>query len=448
MDALSGEAKKMPRGIGWPFLSDVKRDKIARMCSTGWRVRLQRRRVHDEKMLMDVDVELPEQQIFDMLQQSLANETPHRFAIPVGFSFDLNRLIILDSVLSIRNLSPKDSSPSLAQWRLQSLGRGFFIRFRREDSVFHTEFSPNASAFAFVSAARNPGVIDYKTIQIWSNVAADEDWPLFECKGEVLASGMRAHDGNPKEIFAFHPSLPLIAYCAWRSVVIWKYNEGMCRCQAKFHRQAHFSGHFPFNSWIGDIDSYSVEQVEIKTALDKTPASIWFSADGKYVQYMWFDYDIKELMTSCPSSSSSLDYKASDNFSVGSRLSTTGVDLRPRTGDLGMDLFSNFGYTSSSALVAHKATPMTITGDGAVVNGPSTLLHLPRLQQEDQTNVSRLPSKDSDEWFLSMWNKSAQPSYSIYDHQPRHLPSIIYRRQQSISNVDGCSHEPKRRRLQ
>ena len=227
MDALSGEATGFSKGCRWPFPSKSERDRIAHVCSAGWRVRLQRRRVHDKKMLMDIDVAVPEQQIFNMLQQSLASKTPHRFAVPVCFSSDLNRLVILDSILSTRNVSPEESSASVTQCRLQCLGRNFFIQNQRQDSTLTIKFAPNASAFAFVSASRNPGKINYKKIQVWSNVAADDDWPRFEYKGEVLATGMRPDGVISRELFAFHPLLPLLAYCEWRSIMIWKYNESM-----------------------------------------------------------------------------------------------------------------------------------------------------------------------------------------------------------------------------
>ncbi|KAH0559610.1 hypothetical protein GP486_003875 [Trichoglossum hirsutum] len=51
------------------FLSDEEKQRLAKVCSSGWKVRYQRRNVINEEILMDFEVDLPERQVFQMLQQ-------------------------------------------------------------------------------------------------------------------------------------------------------------------------------------------------------------------------------------------------------------------------------------------------------------------------------------------------------------------------------------------
>jgi hypothetical protein len=47
-----------------------------------------------------------------------------------------------------------------------------------------------------------------------------------------------------------------------------------------------------------------------------------------------------------------------------------------------------------------------------------------------------------------VWNKTAKDSYSIFDYQTPHLPSIIYRKQDTIREIgEKLYPEAKRRRI-
>jgi hypothetical protein len=43
----------------------------------------------------------------------------------------------------------------------------------------------------------------------------------------------------------------------------------------------------------------------------------------------------------------------------------------------------------------------------------------------------------NDKWVRMVWNEDVQDTYSIHDYPSPHLPSIIYRRQGTIEDVDG-----------
>lgn len=102
------------------------------------------------------------------------------------------------------------------------------------------------------------------------------------------------------------------------------------------------------------------------------------------------------------------------------------------------------GTGSTSMLINHRTTTQKATDEGAVVVGSQLLAHLPRLQQGEETYISLLPSAENDKWVRLVWNKAAQNTYSIYDHQTPHLPSVIRRRQGTIEKYsDGSAKRPR-----
>ncbi|KAH0559609.1 hypothetical protein GP486_003874 [Trichoglossum hirsutum] len=97
---------------------------------------------------------------------------------------------------------------------------------------------------------------------------------------------------------------------------------------------------------------------------------------------------------------------------------------------------------STSTLINYRTTTQQVTHGGAVVVGSQLLTHLPRLRQGEETHISLLPCAENDEWVRIVWNKAAQNTYSIYDYQTPHLPSIIYRRQ---GTIERCSNQSAKR---
>jgi hypothetical protein len=103
---------------------------------------------------------------------------------------------------------------------------------------------------------------------------------------------------------------------------------------------------------------------------------------------------------------------------------------------------------STSTLTNHRTTTQRVTHGGAVIAGSQLLTHLPRLQQGEETHISLLPCAENDKWVCMVWNKAPQNTYSIYDHQTPHLPSIIYRRQGTIEECNNDLRSAKRPRLE
>jgi hypothetical protein len=69
------------------------------------------KKVKDEKLVFDLEVELLEHRNFQILQQCLVSKTPHRFPFSVAFSYDLDRLVVLRCLLIVQK--PNHSSAQL-----------------------------------------------------------------------------------------------------------------------------------------------------------------------------------------------------------------------------------------------------------------------------------------------------------------------------------------------
>lgn len=211
------------------LVGESEKERIAKLCSSGWRARLQMRSAKDEKLLMDYEVEIPDQQITHMLRQCLASRDPHRLSINVIFSNDLRHLVILQSILAIRSVPSGHFGVPNMQCRLQSLKHGdsgsIFNEGKNQNSANWT-FAPSGLAFALSYETSPSETMPSQLVKVWSNMAAMQDWPRFEYKGQIRTSGLSSEQIESKPLFAFHPVLPLMVYSEWRSITVWKFNEG------------------------------------------------------------------------------------------------------------------------------------------------------------------------------------------------------------------------------
>ena len=88
--------------------------------------------------------------------------------------------------------------------------------------------------------------------------------------------------------------------------------------------------------------------------------------------------------------------------------------------------------SNGTSLIVRGQSQQQVINEAPVTTGTHILTHLPRLRKGEETYVSLLPCEEQDEWVRMVWNKSAQDTYSIYDYQSPHVPSIISRRQGTI----------------
>jgi hypothetical protein len=158
------------------YLSEKERQDFIDFCSFGWKIRYQRRRIKSEEVSMDFEVNLPESQIRQMLQQCTASKAPHRFPFPVAFSHNLDRLVVLRSVVTIQHAFTATSNNATLQCRLQTLdriiGTGFGCN-ASDTTAFYSVFSPDSKALAFVFGWLELKTIDSRRVQVWSNVAVN-----------------------------------------------------------------------------------------------------------------------------------------------------------------------------------------------------------------------------------------------------------------------------------
>ena len=216
-----------PYGHHAPFLSDKERQDFVELCSFGWKVRYQRRRVETEEVSMDFEVDLPESQIRQMLQQCIASKNPHRFPFPVAFSSNLDRLVVLRSVLTIRYIPSPESEDVVPLCRFQALEHKAGTRSAcgaSELSAFYSCFSPDSKALAFVWGRIDSQTFDSRRVQVWSDVAAEGDWPNYQYRGEVLTSRMSWNEEVPGDCFKFHPYLPILIFTEWNTTAAWNFD--------------------------------------------------------------------------------------------------------------------------------------------------------------------------------------------------------------------------------
>ncbi|KAL2831527.1 hypothetical protein BDW59DRAFT_157953 [Aspergillus cavernicola] len=312
------------------LISPLEKGKIGSICSSGWRVGIQRRDVRDEKPFMNFNVELSEPQIFSKLQQSLNSKTPHRLSIPVSFSHDLNRLAILRTILAIRPSTTADFTNSLgkAQWKLHCLDLTFHRRQaidQNGQTILSFTFTPNASAFGLVSARPDPGAMNCRTIQVWSDVSADN---------EVMSSQLSWHTDATRDTFAFHPTLPLIVYSEWKSIVLWRYNDGSSGKEC--------------------------------TILNHAVTFLGFSEDGTSLQDAWVDSQ-RIPSTQAHFASHPLDYIEQESFS-------DKIDRRTDEKKLSLSHLRGLEQHSNCGPVRQRAPAAVITSEGLLSAAHQCLL--------------------------------------------------------------------------
>jgi hypothetical protein len=101
-------------------------------------------------------------------------------------------------------------------------------------------------------------------------------------------------------------------------------------------------------------------------------------------------------------------------------------------------LVENGASTGGRSLYRDQVTSAVILQDPTYSGDSSdaVLAHLPHSVRREQTFVSLLNFRSTDEWIRMVWNKGAQESYSVHDEVNPYLPSIISRKRVLASEVD------------
>ncbi|KAK5655984.1 hypothetical protein OQA88_5122 [Cercophora sp. LCS_1] len=351
-------------------LSETQKRDFIKAASSGWKVRYDQRSTQTEATILSYEFELPGDDVCQLLSQSMASDNPERFPFPIAMNADLTRLIVLRTLVTIHP-APKTQrldSPNKKPRGMDS-----------SDVAYSPAFSPNGNSIAFVTGKQDAGQIQMREIEVWSaeqvSGAITTAEPVFLRKGSVIASWLsvpqiRQHDTSLG--FAFHPTLPFIAFSEWIYISGW-----------------FFCHHGPEQrSWKND------------------GASQPFTVDiSKFLKAVLLD-----LLSTSPSNTQSVSVLVENQGA-----STAGLSLHR-------------DQVTSAVILWDR----TCSGETNEV----VLAHLPQSARREQTFVSLLNFRSTDEWVRMVWNKGAQKSYSVHDEANPYLPSIISRKRVLASEVD------------
>jgi hypothetical protein len=193
-------------------------------CS-GWKAQYQVRDISSQLVLFSVMVDLHPDDVLDILKQP--NDSSNyltfmsRFNFPVTISADLNLVLILRTLVSLR--------PGTAARGEEQEGTYAMCSRRLENVLepmphYESMFSPTGDAIAFFSPGTKQTA--WSTLEIWSRTTS----LLEETANQYISRG-RLKFGTPRygrcesKYFLFHPNRPCLAITEQRRALIWCYNE-------------------------------------------------------------------------------------------------------------------------------------------------------------------------------------------------------------------------------
>ncbi|KAK7416638.1 hypothetical protein QQX98_005109 [Neonectria punicea] len=210
-------------------LTEPQRETLIRITSQGWKFKYEQRSVQTEKVIMTMEHELPEEDVHELLSQSLASNQPDRFPFPVALSGDLDRLVVLRTLFTICTGPSSRSDGGKHRIKIQRLAgttpsHEVAASLSQGAVAYSPTFSPNGTALAFAVKKPSPGQIKQRNIEIWvlQNPASDDS--VFKLRGSVTASWLsmiNESNENGSFGFLFHPDLPIIIYSDWIQMSAW-----------------------------------------------------------------------------------------------------------------------------------------------------------------------------------------------------------------------------------
>jgi hypothetical protein len=214
-----------------PRLSFKERQELIQSCSADWQLHYQRRIVQEEKITLDLEVGIPQSEVSHMLDTCFSSKTPHRFSFPVAFNQDLNQLIFVSSILSIRCKPKSTVKEPRYEHMVQTLDRarssGLDVNLSRRRA--YSVFSPSSKALAFVSNSTpsTNRIWEEEQIEVWSDVAACGGWPQYQFRGEVTATRMKAPSMGeaPANTFTFHQTDQVLFFDGGNKTTAWRFDE-------------------------------------------------------------------------------------------------------------------------------------------------------------------------------------------------------------------------------
>ncbi|KUJ08084.1 uncharacterized protein LY89DRAFT_742378 [Mollisia scopiformis] len=409
-------------------LTEAEESNLIQFASKGWSIKYQQRSIQTEGLILELEHGLCEDQVQELLTQSIASGQPDRFPFPIAFSKSLNRLLVLRTLLTL-DINTSDGYCLKAQT---------FQRDPKNTHSYCSIFSDSEKALAFVSGRTSITQVMQQNVQIWSEEDDSGKDAEFRKRGTVTVSWLNPRESSSSICtpgFIFHPTLPLIVFAEWTHVSLWWYNK-----HKRSERTPIISGPASplefvdkcvllYTIWIQEQDRLTADEKKRSQRMkDKGP-------------YSDIDYDDPASFDNCAPSVQSfpaIDLTEVIN-SVISVLSISSLTTLPAASTPTLSTHSTTFSSKISGLKLWQESSKNavILEIGEDDSSESCLLsHLPRLTSGEKTFISLLGFMENDRWLKLVWNKGPQESYCLGDTPHPYLPSIISRKPESIEYED------------
>jgi hypothetical protein len=179
---------------------------------------------------LEIQYDLPDDEVSELLGESLASNHPDRFPFPIAFSNDLDRVIILRTLLTLITSGNSKGVNTQPDFKIQKLGQLYGASSGGDHmrAAYSATFSPRANALAFVMGDPKRSQIEKRIVEIWCQNEHGSKDSDFLLKGSVTTSWlseMSIVNNNSSLGFIFHPWLPLIAFSTWMNISIWWFKD-------------------------------------------------------------------------------------------------------------------------------------------------------------------------------------------------------------------------------
>ncbi|KAI8625511.1 hypothetical protein F5Y19DRAFT_267395 [Xylariaceae sp. FL1651] len=413
-----------------PSLTSAQRQRFIEIASRGWKVKYQQRSTLTESVLVEIEYELPREDVCQLLCQSLSSSQPDRFPFPIAFSKDLGRVVVLRTLITLIHNNDSQSTSINQAFKVQKLGQPNNTTVSRTDKTiaYSPTFSPTGIALAFVIGTSKATQFEQRVIEIWSQKESDSYESDYLFRGSLIASWLNAvkYGSNVSFGFVFHPRFPVIAVSEWMRISAWQFNDQPSEQRVCLISRSGIPKSFPHSN----ILRFSSLQLQSHERFPTSKPSEMI-VNGNL------------LPQPDPSGDENMKFESTD-IDVNIQWFIDLFDGPYRTHDLedhSLSLISETTCTDDSDWAVRRI-PLT----NAVIlehrtlseDARALLTHLPRTHAHEQTYISMLRFSENDQWMRLVYNKDAQKSYSCQDQANPYLPAIISRK---LSTIEPCPQE-------
>ncbi|GAB1317800.1 NACHT domain-containing protein [Madurella fahalii] len=464
---------------------------IAARLSVGWRARIQIRPTSSSlgqsqnAQLIDVVVDMPWDQIFQMLMLTFYHEETGHFRAPAAFSRDLRTIVVLRCVVRLASdgyaLQKIDSS-GIRNTNEEILQRPRSIYAEQLDMSnqvwYAVSFSQDGRYFAAIRSGpishvdttdSIPGEYYHCSVAVFKDIGCGNGDAelLYE---EIASTGLMDEVGGVTKPVAFHPSAPYLAIGNSEAVYLWKFDVKDEAPRELFSGRIDNLTFSPTGTMLsGDKGSlpvlYEVDYEMLRW--DRSPPgelsdNASESCQGDWTESGDYDFmanfvdfdaegleqipaeDTKHVPSPAPESHSSIACTTAGRSNIQGVLDLVGVVEAGRDALAPAIQSSNDSLVFSSASGMHRSLLMTERSVGAIVLQATAadgtvktadLLRVPKSVLEDGFHTTIInPTADSSSVRLVL-NKAPEPTYVFGRSANIQFPIVIDRHKDSIPVV-------------